>query len=66
MSSVVRPTMCRAGSEIRQKLTGKLLTLDESLKPTAPALLSLLDVPVETPRGRRSIWGSAASACSMP
>jgi class 3 adenylate cyclase/tetratricopeptide (TPR) repeat protein len=33
--------------EIREKVTGKLLTLDESLKPTLPALLSLLDVPVD-------------------
>ena len=33
--------------EIREKVTGKLLTLDESLKPTLPALLALLDVPVE-------------------
>ncbi len=32
--------------EIREKVTGKLLTLDESLKPTLPAFLSLLDVPV--------------------
>jgi tetratricopeptide (TPR) repeat protein len=32
---------------IREKLTGKLLTLDETLKPTLPALLALLDVPVE-------------------
>ncbi len=33
--------------EIREKVTGKLLTLDESLKPVLPALLALLDVPVE-------------------
>ncbi len=31
--------------EIREKVTGKLLTLDESLKPTLPAFLALLDVP---------------------
>jgi tetratricopeptide (TPR) repeat protein len=31
--------------EIREKVMGKLLTLDESLKPTLPALLALLDVP---------------------
>jgi predicted ATPase/class 3 adenylate cyclase len=31
----------------REKLTGKLLTLDETLRPTLPALLALLDVPVE-------------------
>ena len=33
--------------EIHEKVTGKLLTLDESLKPALPALLALLDVPVE-------------------
>ena len=33
--------------EIREKVTGKLLTLDESLKPVLPAFLALLDVPVE-------------------
>jgi class 3 adenylate cyclase len=33
--------------EIREKVTGKLLTLDEYLKPTLPALLALLDVPVD-------------------
>ncbi|PYM82364.1 MAG: hypothetical protein DME09_14525 [Candidatus Rokuibacteriota bacterium] len=33
--------------EIREKVTGKLLTLDEALKPTLPALLTLLDVPVD-------------------
>ncbi len=33
--------------EIREKITGKLLTLDESLRPTLPALLTLLDVPVD-------------------
>jgi len=33
--------------EIREKVTGKILTLDETLKPTLPALFTLLDVPVE-------------------
>jgi class 3 adenylate cyclase/tetratricopeptide (TPR) repeat protein len=33
--------------EIREKVTGKLLTLDEALKPTVSAFLALLDVPVE-------------------
>jgi predicted ATPase len=33
--------------EIREKVTGKLFTLDESLKSTLPALLALLDVPVD-------------------
>jgi AAA ATPase domain/Adenylate and Guanylate cyclase catalytic domain len=32
---------------IREKVTSKLLALDESLKPSLPALLALLDVPVE-------------------
>ncbi len=33
--------------EIREKVTGKLLALDEALKPTLPALLGLFDVPVD-------------------
>jgi class 3 adenylate cyclase/tetratricopeptide (TPR) repeat protein len=33
--------------EIREKVTGKLLTLGRALEPTLPALLALLDVPVE-------------------
>jgi hypothetical protein len=32
---------------IRDQLTGKLLMLDEALRPTLRALLTLLDVPVE-------------------
>src|SRR5262249_47930505 len=36
--------------EIREKITGKLLALDESLKPTLPAFLALLDLPVEDQR----------------
>ncbi len=32
---------------IRERLTGKLLTLDESLKPALPAFFALLDVPVD-------------------
>jgi class 3 adenylate cyclase/tetratricopeptide (TPR) repeat protein len=35
------------GARIREKLTSKLLTLDEALRPTLPALLTLLDVAVE-------------------
>jgi class 3 adenylate cyclase/tetratricopeptide (TPR) repeat protein len=35
------------GRKIREKLTGKLLTLDTALGPTLPAFLTLLDVPVE-------------------
>src|SRR5437870_3577870 len=33
--------------EIREKVMGKLLTLDRTLEPILPALLALLDVPVE-------------------
>lgn len=33
--------------DIREKITGKLLTLDETLRPTLPALASLLDLPIE-------------------
>jgi tetratricopeptide (TPR) repeat protein len=36
--------------KIREKVVGKLLTLDESLKPTLPAFLGLLDVPVDDPQ----------------
>ncbi|MBI1735121.1 MAG: AAA family ATPase [Candidatus Rokubacteria bacterium] len=32
---------------VREKLTGKVLTLDEALRPALPALQSLLDVSVE-------------------
>ncbi len=35
--------------DIREKVMGKLLTLDEALKPGLPALLGLLDVPLEDP-----------------
>ncbi len=33
--------------KIREKITGKLLTLDEALRPVLPAFLALLDVPVD-------------------
>ena len=33
--------------EICEKVTGRLLTLDRTLEPTLPALLTLLDVPIE-------------------
>jgi class 3 adenylate cyclase/tetratricopeptide (TPR) repeat protein len=33
--------------EIREKVTGKLLALDRALEATLPALLALLDVPVD-------------------
>ena len=35
------------GRRIREKVTGKLLTLDEALRPTLAAFLTLLEVPVE-------------------
>jgi tetratricopeptide (TPR) repeat protein len=34
---------------VREKLAGKLLTLDDALRPTLPALQALLDVPVDDP-----------------
>src|SRR5262249_60963737 len=44
------------GRKVREKLTGKLLTLDTAFGPTLPAFLTLLDVPVEarTVAGPRS------------
>ena len=36
--------------KIREKLTGKLLSLDRALEPSLPALLWLLDVPIEDPQ----------------
>jgi tetratricopeptide (TPR) repeat protein len=38
-----------AGRRLREKLTGKLLTLDDTLRPMLPVFLALLDVPVEDP-----------------
>jgi class 3 adenylate cyclase len=35
--------------DTREKVTGKLLTLDETLKPALPTFLALLDVPVDDP-----------------
>jgi tetratricopeptide (TPR) repeat protein len=40
------------GRKIREKLTGKLLTLDRALEPTLPAFLALLDVAVDDPQWR--------------
>ena len=37
------------GRRMREKLTGKLLTLDDTLRPTLPVFLALLDLPVEDP-----------------
>jgi class 3 adenylate cyclase len=35
------------GRRIQEKVTGRLLTLDQTLRPTVPAFLALLDVPVD-------------------
>jgi class 3 adenylate cyclase/tetratricopeptide (TPR) repeat protein len=37
------------GRRMREKLTGRLLTLDSTIGPTLPAFLALLGVPVEAP-----------------
>ncbi len=37
------------GRRIREKVTGKLLALDEALRPALPAVLALLEVPVKDP-----------------
>jgi class 3 adenylate cyclase/predicted ATPase len=44
--------------EIREKVTGKLLTLDKALEPTLPAFLTLLDVAVDDPSAGsgQAIW----------
>jgi tetratricopeptide (TPR) repeat protein len=39
-----------AHRDIREKVTGKLLTLDRALEPALPALLALLDAPTEDPQ----------------
>ena len=39
--------------KIGEKVTGKLLSLDRALEPSLPALLWLLDVPVEDPQWQR-------------
>jgi predicted ATPase/class 3 adenylate cyclase len=39
--------------KIGEKVTGKLLSLDRGLEPSLPALLSLLDVPVQDPQWQR-------------
>ena len=45
---------------MREKVTGKLLSLDRALEPTLPVFLSLLDVPVE------ESWGCHQSATNGP
>jgi len=37
------------GRKMREKVTGKLLSLDRALEPSLPVFLSLLDVPIEDP-----------------
>lgn len=37
---------------IREKVTGKLLALDRALEPALPAILALLDAPLDDPRWR--------------
>ena len=39
--------------KIREKVTGKLLSLDRALEPSLPALLWLLDVPVDDAQWQR-------------
>ena len=39
--------------KIREKVTGKLLSLDRVLEPSLPALLWLLDVPIDDPQWQR-------------
>ena len=48
--------------EIREKVTGKLLTLDRSLESTLPGLLALLDVPVDDAAWQTLDPGGAAPA----
>lgn len=39
--------------KVREKVTGKVLSLDRDLEPSLPAFLSLLDVPAENPEWQR-------------
>ena len=48
----------------REKVTGKLLTLERALEPTLPAFLALLEVPVEDPQWQALDPRNAASAPS--
>jgi class 3 adenylate cyclase/tetratricopeptide (TPR) repeat protein len=41
------------GRKIREKVTGKLLSLDRALEPSLPALLWLLEAPVDDPLWQR-------------
>ena len=50
-----------AHRNVREKVTGKLLTLDEALEPTLPALLACSMYPSMIPNGRHSTHRSAVS-----
>ena len=52
--------------QIREKVTGKLLTLDESLRAMVPGFLSLLDVPTDDASWEPSTPGSAAGGPRRP
>jgi len=39
--------------KVREKVTGKLLSLDRTLEPALPALLAVLDVPIEDEEWKR-------------
>jgi class 3 adenylate cyclase/predicted ATPase len=39
---------------VREKITGKLMTLDRALEPSLPALLGLFEVPVDDPEWQAS------------
>ncbi len=40
--------------QVREKITGKLLTLDRALEPSVPAFLALFDLPVDDPEWQAS------------
>ncbi len=50
---------------MRERVTGKLLTLDRQLEPLLPPLLALLDVPWRTANGSGSIRHRSGCAFSM-
>ena len=50
--------------EIREKVSGKLITLDESLMLTLPIFLALLDVPVDVSFAKRASESRGDDPCS--
>jgi len=48
---------------VREKLTGKLLTLDEALRPALPALQAILDLPVDA--GWKSLGADQQRQCAV-